>query len=273
MKKYVVIGDIHCRDNWKRLILKDAVHVFVGDYFSPYDNFIPFKKRVERFKEIIQFKKDHPETILLVGNHDEDHWHICEGYSRQDAWNINKIRALFEENKDLFQAAYSIENKVLVTHAGVSAYWYARRALGKENGHLFIDDPERLKLTPDLVAEAVNKLWYEDPIKNFSFRGNSKMSDYNGISEMQSPMWIREAGLRDQNIFSGTSYIQVYGHTINDEIEHFSDSDNTNKGQRYMIDCLQYKTEALLIEYDDAGVQHISHLEGVEYPSDYQNEQ
>ena len=40
MKKYVVIGDIHCRDNWKRLILKDAVHVFVGDYFSPYDNFI-----------------------------------------------------------------------------------------------------------------------------------------------------------------------------------------------------------------------------------------
>lgn len=273
MKKYVIIGDIHCRENWKRLILKDAIHVFVGDYFSPYDYLIPFDKQVKVFNEIIQFKKDHPETILLVGNHDEDHWHICEGYSRQDVWHINEIRALFEENKDLFQAAYSIENKVLVTHAGVSAYWYARRALNKEDDYLFIDDPERLKLTPDIVAEEVNRLWHEDPIKNFSFRSNSKMSDYNGISEMQSPMWIRDVGLRHQNIFSDTSYVQVYGHTINDDIEHFSDPDNVYKGQRYMIDCLQYKTKALLIEYDDTGTQHISHLEGVEYPSDHSNEQ
>jgi hypothetical protein len=86
-------------------------------------------------------------------------------------------------------------------------------------------------------------------------------------------MWIRETGLRCQNIFSGTPYVQVYGHTINDDIEHFRDPSNINTGQRYMIDCLQYKTKALLIEYDDEDVQHISHLEGEEYLSDHQNKQ
>ena len=271
MKKYVIIGDIHCRESWKRLIVEGAVHVFVGDYFSPYMD-LPFDEQVRRFNEIIQFKKDHPETILLVGNHDEDHWHICEGYSRQDKAHIPQIRALFEKNKDFFQAAYSIENRVLVTHAGVSAYWYANRALNKEEGYLFIDDPERLKLTPDIVAENVNRLWHENPHKNFSFLCNGKMSDRCGVSEMHGPMWIRYAGLEEQNIFSGTPYIQVYGHTISSDIAHYSDRDNVYKGQMYMVDCLQSKAKALLIEYDDAGIQHISHLKGIEYPSDHPNE-
>lgn len=262
--KLNVIGDIHGRTSWKDLVIEDAVNVFVGDYFSPYHP-IPFDKQKENFLEIIQYKNEHPQTILLIGNHDEDHWHICEGYSRHDWQHLNDIKTLFEENKELFQVAYSWKNQVLVTHAGVSYIWYNRRVL--KDPHLGeMSEETRLALTPDIVAAEINKLWLEDPVTPFAFRGNAHFSDYCGTSEMQSPMWIREQGLSPNdpeystNIFKGTGYIQVYGHTINDSIVHYSEKDNVFKGQCYMVDCLEYTKESLLIEIDEAGVRHVSHF-------------
>lgn len=124
--KYNIIGDIHCRDNWKKLVREDCVNIFVGDYFSPYFPY-PFEDQVSNFMDIIMYKTNHPETVLLLGNHDEDHWHIHERYSRFDSEHFETIRELFEENKDYFQIAYSIEDKILVTHAGVSVVWYVRQ--------------------------------------------------------------------------------------------------------------------------------------------------
>ena len=264
MKKLIVIGDIHGRTCWKELVREDAVNVFVGDYFSPYHR-IPFEDQEKNFLEIVQYKKDHPSTILLIGNHDEDHWHICERYSRHDRVNLTKIQKLFEDNKEYFQAAYSFENKVLITHAGVSSWWYNRRVLKKINeANDQMSAELQHSMTPDKVAAGVNKAWLEDPITNFSFRGNCRFSDYYGTSEFQSPMWIRYEGLHPDsdysfNIFKGLPYIQVYGHTINDQIEHYSDPDNVFKGQCYMIDCLEYRKECLLIEIDDNEVLHVSH--------------
>ena len=49
----------------------------------------------------------------MVGNHDEDHWHWNDyGCSRHDYRNAGTIRYLFETNKEFFQAAYSIENRI-----------------------------------------------------------------------------------------------------------------------------------------------------------------
>ena len=121
--KYNIIGDIHGRTIWKELVREDCINIFVGDYFSPYDN-ISFEDLKKCFLEIIEYKKTHPETILLIGNHDEDHWHIHERYSRFDGYHFQEIQKLFEDNKEYFQLAYSIENKLLVTHAGVSVVWY-----------------------------------------------------------------------------------------------------------------------------------------------------
>ena len=253
--KYNIIGDIHARTVWKELVIDDAVNIFVGDYFSPYFPY-PFEEQEKNFLDIIQYKKDHPQTILLVGNHDEDHWHICEGYSRHDNVNLPRIQKLFADSADLFQAAYSIENKILVTHAGVSSWWYNRRVLKKVS--MFndeMDEQVRLTLDPDTVANEVNKAWLDNPVTNFSFRHNCRFSDYYGTSEFQSPMWIRFEGLRPTdpefsfNIFKHSDYIQVYGHTINECIEHYSEPDG--KGECYMIDCLGYVAESLLIEIND----------------------
>ena len=120
--KYNIIGDIHGRSNWKRLVREDCVNIFVGDYFSPY---VPMEieDQIANFMDIIMYKSKHPETIILLGNHDEDHWHIHERYSRFDPIHFAEIKAIFEENKDYVQVAYSIENKAIVTHAGVSLIW------------------------------------------------------------------------------------------------------------------------------------------------------
>lgn len=66
--KYNVIGDIHGRVCWKELIISNAINIFVGDYFSPYDD-ISFEDCKKNFLEIIEYKKEHPETVLLYGNH------------------------------------------------------------------------------------------------------------------------------------------------------------------------------------------------------------
>ena len=123
--KYNIIGDIHGRTCWKDLVGKDATNIFVGDYFSPYDDY-DFEHCAKNFQEIVDFAREHPETVLLIGNHDEDHWHWIDMQhaSRFDIENAYKIHDLFEENKELFSLAYAIEDKCLVTHAGVSVLWY-----------------------------------------------------------------------------------------------------------------------------------------------------
>jgi len=126
--KYNIIGDIHCRSHWKNLVNDEYVNIFVGDYFSPYivnpEDENVFKIGKQNFLDIIKYKEEHPETILLIGNHDEDHWHIREMYSRHDLIHCDEISNLFEKYKKYFQVAYSINDEVLVTHAGVSMIWY-----------------------------------------------------------------------------------------------------------------------------------------------------
>lgn len=133
-KKYNIIGDIHGRKCWKELIDDECINVFVGDYFSPYHKELTFEVCLENLKEIIEYKKAHPETILLIGNHDIDHWKLLgkdARISRHDYLHQKEIYDFFEENKSYFQAAYSIENKYLVTHAGVSILWYYRILMEK----------------------------------------------------------------------------------------------------------------------------------------------
>ena len=71
--KYNIIGDIHSRTNWKKLLKDDCINIFVGDYFSPYFPY-SFEEQVNVFMDIILYKEQHPETILLIGNHDDQHW-------------------------------------------------------------------------------------------------------------------------------------------------------------------------------------------------------
>ena len=298
---YNIIGDIHGRTYWKNLVMDNAVNIFVGDYFSPY-GYISFDDCKTNFLEILEYKKHHPETVLLIGNHDAEYWRFKEyneAYSRHDLENEKEIYNLFEENKEYFHAAYSIENKVLVTHAGVSYVWYDRyknhnlaysaiylntdypkqttspytgelsdvypvpptysdakspgeaykmhmdayhSAFAEDNkkprNGTFIEWQDKLwkynkekdkfeifSVTPDEVAEFVNKLWEEKP-SAFTFKDNANYDDYCGTSDRQGPMWIRPETLNSVNIFLYTDYWQIFGHT--QTLFHYDELNLTN---------------------------------------------
>ena len=64
MKVLNIIGDIHGRSVWKDLVIPEAINVFLGDYFDPYDNILK-DDLVSNFEAIIQYKKDNPQKELF----------------------------------------------------------------------------------------------------------------------------------------------------------------------------------------------------------------
>ena len=164
---YNLIGDIHGRDSWKELVQDNVINIFVGDYFDPYVDYddIPFEKCKENFLEIIEYKKQHPETILLIGNHDNAYLHHPGDNNRYVHEYREEICKIFEDNKDLFQIAYSIENKALVTHAGVSYVWYERFKYGNLSWTAWncnYDDPDEME---DPFRNDGTMYKVEDPLK------------------------------------------------------------------------------------------------------------
>ncbi len=217
-----IIGDIHGMDVWKSLVKDDCINVFVGDFFDPYTYAIPYEKCISNFKEIIDFKKAHPETIILYGNH-ELHYlfygEIEERYSRFDEKHAANIQQLFQDTIPFFNGiAYSINNQYLITHAGVSRYWY-HQYFGSYNGQ-----------TPDEVAIQINNLW-ELTYRPFLVRENKRF-DLVAEGPTQSPLWIRPWILENYNLFEGTPYKQVFGHTICRQIKE--------KNGLICIDCLRW---------------------------------
>lgn len=227
--KYNIIGDIHSRKNWRELVDPSWINIFVGDYFSPYFP-CPFDKQEEEFLKITEFARAYPDNvILLIGNHDEDHWHIQEHYSRFDEENVGEIVQLFEESKDLFNAAYSIENKILVTHAGVTKPWFNKYC-------------ENSNINPDDIAKSINHLWLSGKYRAFDFYHNSNRWDFYGVSEQHGPLWIRSESLCSNNVFKGTNFIQVVGHTQFPNIIPFP------RDGVIFVDVLGYTSESLLYD-------------------------
>lgn len=150
--KLLVISDIHSRPFWKKAVEKyiDDVDkiIFLGDYLDRYeDEGFTRKEEKQNFLEIIEFKKENKDkVILLLGNHDghyiERSFARSRRYSSSHAYSYRQI---FLENKGLFQLAYEHElggKKYLFTHAGVMRSWYERN---KETiGDLTIENLNRL---------------------------------------------------------------------------------------------------------------------------------
>lgn len=216
---YNIIGDIHGRTCWKELVQEDCVNIFVGDYFDPYDG-IQFEELMQNFHEIMAFKQAHPETVLLFGNHDMHYLIDSERASRYDRSHAAAIRQAFTDNKHLFHGvAYAINDVILVTHAGVTREWYEKE-FGAYKGE-----------KPSAVAEDINDLWAHNKVE-FTFNANAtSWSDMYGESPTHSPMWIRPWTLAEHNLFAGTPYKQIFGHTQIDDITTIDDN-------LVCVDCL-----------------------------------
>jgi hypothetical protein len=294
--KYNIIGDIHGRTSWKKLVKDNCINIFVGDYFSPYE-YISFDEQRQNFLDIINYKIAYPETILLIGNHDEDHWHIKEKYSRFDVINLKQINELFDEFKDLFQIAYATkDNQVLISHAGVSIVWYIKykygeliefRDISKEYADVIsIDDAIKdiemhyplddqifywnkkyylykdnlimsINVNPKEIMDFINDLWKSENYKAFNFRSNCDYYDCYGASLQHGPIWIRPLALLKVNIFRGTNFIQVVGHSqveyphaFNSDVKELINVNNMEIKDNNIIltDCLGYTEESVIYE-------------------------
>lgn len=127
MSKILVIPDVHGRTFWRKA--KEEINnvdkvVFLGDYLDPYFfEGITRENAIEEFKEIIKFKKENlDKVILLLGNHDCAYCFDFGSASRYDYDNEEEIKSLFEENKSLFKLFHK-EEDYLFSHAGVTNYW------------------------------------------------------------------------------------------------------------------------------------------------------
>ena len=188
--KIVVLGDIHGRAVWKKIIAKEQPDqvIFLGDYVSSHEG-VSESDQVSNLLEIIRFKDHHPETILLRGNHDMQHlgydWAQCSGYF---PWVAELMADLKEEFLANSQWIHAMGNTVF-SHAGISTKWL------KHNGVNLND---------------INAL---EPTELFGFSLLDSQDIY-GTSPFQPPTWIRPMTLVDVMI---PGYDQVVGHT---EVEH-----------------------------------------------------
>ena len=249
--KYNIIGDIHGRTNWKQLVDADAVNVFLGDYFDPHDK-ISVDKLTDNFLDIIDYKKSHPDNVvLLYGNH--DFHYIFPEYggttSRYDKCNAEHFKEMFDEYKDLFYGiAYCPVNSTgdksdyIITHAGITDAWFYRYCDTDDFPGRYTDG--RKIPQPGWVERFINNLWNTTTDgREFSFRYNCDWFDTYGTTPTQSPIWIRPEALDKNNLYKNSGVIQIVGHT-----QMYKVQDASRVIGLVFADCLGQATESYKFE-------------------------
>lgn len=228
--KYNIIGDIHARMCWEKLVREDYVNIFVGDYFDPYE-YIPQEKRTANFQDLLDYKRQHPtNTVLLYGNHDLHYLIPDEQYSRYEPLYANEYWRIFMQAEPLFYGiAYPIGEIALVTHAGVSKEWYEKYFGSYQS--------ETLAVT----AAKINRLWKENK-QAFAFEPNAtEWNDRYGTSPTHSPVWIRPDTLVQHDLFAGMDIKQIIGHSQ-------TGAGVTKDHNIICVDCLDTKEKTYMVE-------------------------
>lgn len=233
--KYNLIGDIHGRTTWQHLVREDAINIFLGDYLDPYadEGFSPGEEEYANLQSIIRYKQQHPETVLLLGNHDLHYlWH--EHYSRHNAAYAERFAELLRQHLHFFQAAYAIGDRILVTHAGVTRPWCELAGI----------EPN---LSAAALAEAIcQHMTATEQRRFFTVDCTFDADDYCGMSATASPLWVRPQTLIKYGELLDDQQrpiIQVVGHTQVREVMSILPF--------YFVDCLGYQPQSLLIELTD----------------------
>ena len=234
---YNLIGDIHGRNAWRQLVRTDMINIFLGDYLDPYDRDDLQASPVEydNLQDIIRFKQQHPETILLLGNHDL-HYLWDEHYSRYNDEHAERYAQLIREHLHLFQAAYAIGDRVLVTHAGVTRPWLQLAGISEQQ-------------SVSQLAEAICQCMSDEESRHlFSVESTFNPDDSCGMSPTASPIWVRPHTLLDYGALTnhhGDTIYQVVGHTQIGQIMQFDSC--------VFVDCLGTVPQSLRITFDAAG--------------------
>ncbi len=194
--KIVAIGDIHGRQIWEEIVVKendaDKI-VFIGDYFDTHEG-VSVEVQIENFKKILEFKKNNiDKVILLLGNHCFHYLKDAqEKYSGFKAFKFIDINELIEPavRSGLVVGCYTY-GKYVFTHAGVTKTWC-------ENNNIDINN----------LAESINRTLQENP-SAFRFEMGDNY-DQSGNDVTQSPIWVRIPSLLKDKLDDKTF---VVGHT------------------------------------------------------------
>jgi 3',5'-cyclic AMP phosphodiesterase CpdA len=220
--KHLVIGDLHGKDCWKQVKTNayDKV-IFIGDYVDHWT--LPDHVITQNLLEIIELKKEHPETFeLLLGNHDVQYLHypnfLCSGFRPQMQ---RKLTYVFDGNRNLFNIAYQ-RGLHLFSHAGVTNKWYAE----------FLELPilEQIRDENDTMADLFNKIERTGK-RDLLHRAGSSRGGWGagGIT------WADKKELIDDAL---EGYHQVAGHTVIHDIEEHKFAGKSIT----LIDVLDYQT-------------------------------
>ena len=233
-----MIGDIHGRDVWKRIVEVEKAdrYVFIGDYFDSFD--IPGLMQMHNFKELMMWSEQtKAETVFLIGNHDYGYFEGCDG-TRTSGYQFKlapSIKMLVREWKHKLQMAYRFDN-VLCTHAGVSTE-FMDGVFGRGGWNA------------DTIVELLNEQWQYRPLTfDFDCVKPIKMSwvDPYGDNTEQSPIWIRPKSLMRSNKDElKKQIIQVVGHTAQRNIDI---KGMATGGRYYFIDTLETSGEYLIYQ-------------------------
>lgn len=234
---YNIIGDIHGRNVWRQLVREDAVNVFLGDYFDSYDSNgdMVGEQELANLLAIIDYKHKHPETILLVGNH-EYHYLSGEEYSRFNHSYAERFADCLRKHWHLFQTAYAIGQQILVTHAGVTHAWCQLSDIDSN-------------ISTHQLMQMINERMNNPATRSlFSVERSFEPWDSFGLSATASPLWVRPNSLMQYGNLTneqGAEIIQVVGHTQSKEF--------VNRHPFLFLDCLGSTIQSLLIHCDDDG--------------------
>lgn len=200
----IAIGDTHGRHDWQHIVSNtefDKV-VFIGDYFDSHEDISPEQQKIN-FKEIIKYKKNNMDkVVLLFGNHDYHYLrNVFESYSGfQPVYKIDIAELLHNAiDHDLVQMCLVHENYIF-SHAGITKTWLA------STGH-----------TSEPLQDFVNDLFKYQP-GYFAFNIGLNYSPY-GDDICQTPIWVRPQSLYQDQL---DDYVQIVGHTQQDEIQIIS---------------------------------------------------
>jgi predicted phosphodiesterase len=194
--RIIALGDTHGRLIWKEIVKKEADAdkiIFIGDYFDTHYD-VSGKQQIDNFKEIVEFKKNNIEkVVLLVGNHDFHYMKgIPENYSGYQSIHSLEIGELLEKalREDLLQMCFT-HGKYVFTHAGVTKTWAKANDIDLNN-----------------LEGSINDLFKYKPLR-FCFTSGWNYSQ-TGDDVTQTPIWVRLGALNYDAI---DDIVYVVGHT------------------------------------------------------------
>lgn len=227
--KILVIGDVHCRNFWRKAIDNNIGKVekviFLGDYLDPYPN--EFEENPDSMEgidfyddythmlyDIINLKRNEPEKyILLTGNHTDSYiWTTFPAASRTNRRDWKRYNEFYLEYLNLFNLVW-IQDNVIFSHAGITQNWanivWEKLEFPEDE---FPDIKEVAQTLKDTPLKNFNSS-YQFLIGNISFYrgGDSSCGSCEWADIREHIHKINGAGQITPNKYEGI--YQVFGHT------------------------------------------------------------